>query len=349
MDKKATIHDIARELDLAASTVSRALNNHPRISKETKRAVNLTAKAFNYQPHRLAAALRNGKSNVIGVIIPTADRSFFGSIVRGIEEGLRKEGYQIMICQTYEDPSFEAAAVEVLLNSRVDGIIASLSKRTTNFDHFLKAKSKGIPIVLFDRSSDELDISHVIIDDFMGAFRAVDHLIQQGCRRIAHFTNFQKINIYKERLRGYREALEKNGIPFVPQLVIESDMQLEDGRLSMQTLLKGELMPDAVFSSSDLGAMGALQVLKENNIRVPDEVAIFGFSNEPFTSFSDPPISSVDQHCKRMGNAASEIFLEEIRRNATEKFIPRKVVFTPGLVIRGSSLKKETPILKTMP
>jgi LacI family transcriptional regulator len=340
MDKRATIHDIARELDIAASTVSRALNNHPRISQETKRAVNQAAKAFNYQPHRLAAALRNGKSHVIGVIIPTADRSFFGSIVRGIEEGLRKAGYQIMICQTYEDPTFEADAVEVLLNSRVDGIIASLSKRTVNFDHFIKVKNKGIPLVLFDRSSDELDVSHVIIDDFMGAYRAVDHLIQQGCRRIAHFTSIQKINIYKERFRGYREALEKNGIPFLPQLVVESDMQLEDGRSSMQTLLKGDIMPDAVFSSSDLGAMGALQVLKENKIRIPDEVAIFGFSNEPFTSFSDPPISSVDQHCQRMGNAASEVFLEEISRTTTEKFIPRKVVFTPELVIRGSSSRK---------
>jgi LacI family transcriptional regulator len=339
MDKKARIVDIARELDLAASTVSRALNNHPRISKETKKAVNLAAKAINYQPHRLAAALRNGKSNVIGVMIPTIDRNFFGSIVRGIEEELKKEGYQIMICQTYEDPSLEAAAIEVLLNLRVDGIIATLSKRTTNFDHFLKAKSKGIPVVLFDRSNDELDFSHVIIDDFMGAFRAVDHLVQQGCRRIAHFTNFQKINIYKERLRGYREALEKNGIPFLPQLVIESDMQLEDGRVSMQTLLEGNLLPDAVFSSSDLGAMGALQVLKENNIRVPEEVAIVGFSNEPFTSFSDPPISSVDQHCKRMGNAASEIFLEEIKQKSTTKFIPRKVVFMPELVIRRSSLR----------
>lgn len=341
MDKKATIHDIARELDLAASTVSRALNNHPRISAETKRAVNLAAKAVNYQPHRLAAALRNGKSNVIGVIIPSADRNFFGSIVRGIEEGLRKDGYQIMICQTHEDPALEAAAVEVLMNSRVDGIIATLSKRTTNFDHFLKAKSKGIHIVLFDRSNDELDVSHVIVDDFMGAFRAVDHLIQQGCRRIAHFTNIQKINIYKERLRGYRAALEKNGIPFLQELVIESDMQLEDGRASMQTLLTADVMPDAVFSSSDLGAMGALQILKENNIRVPEQVALIGFSNEPFTSFSDPPISSVEQHCKRMGNAASEIFLEEISRNSNEKFIPRKVVFMPELVIRGSSFREK--------
>ena len=339
MSKEARIVDIARKLGLATSTVSRALNNHPRISKKTKQAVKLEAKAFNYQPHRLAAALRNGKSNVIGVIIPTIDRNFFGSIVRAIEDELRKEGYQIMICQTYEDPSLEAAAIEVLMNLRVDGIIATLSKRTTNFDHFRKVKHKGIPVVLFDRANDELDFSHVIIDDFMGAFRAVDHLIRQGCKRIAHFTNVQKINIYKERLRGYRGALEKNGIPFLPELVVESDMQLADGRLSMQTLINGNILPDAVFSSSDLAAMGALQVLKENNIPVPEEVAIVGFGNEPFTSFSDPPISSVDQHCKRMGNTASEIFLEEIKRNSIEKFIPLKVVFTPELVIRRSSLR----------
>lgn len=339
MGKEARIVDIALKLGLATSTVSRALNNHPRISKKTKQAVKLEAKAFNYQPHRLAAALRHGKSNVIGVIVPTIDRNFFGSIVRAIEEGLRKEGYQIMICQTYDDPALEAAAIDVLLNLRVDGILATLSKRTTDFDHFRKAKHKGIPIVLFDRASDELDLSHVIIDDFVGAFRAVDHLIHQGCKRIAHFTNFQKINIYKERLRGYREALEKNRIPFLPELVIESDMQLEDGRQSMQTLINGGVLPDAIFSSSDLAAMGALQVLKENNIRVPQEIAIVGFANEPFTSFSDPPISSVDQHCKRIGSTASEIFLEEIRRSATEKFIPRKVVFTPELVIRKSSLR----------
>lgn len=340
MDKKARIIDIARELDLATSTVSRALNNHPRISKKTKKAVNLAAKAINYQPHRLAAALRNGKSNLIGVIIPTIDRVFFGSIVRGIEEELRKEGYQIMICQTYDDPALETAAIDVLLNLRVDGVIATLSKRTTKFEHFLKAKNQGIPIVLFDRSTDELDFSHVIIDDFMGAFRAVDHLAQQGCRRIAHFTNLQKINIYKERIRGYRAALEKNNIAFVPELLIESNLQLEDGRASMQKLLDENLLPDAIFSSSDLGAMGALQILKENNIRVPEQVAIVGFSNEPFTSFSDPPISSVDQHCKRMGNAASEIFLEEIKERSREKFIPRKVVFMPELVIRKSSLRK---------
>jgi LacI family transcriptional regulator len=338
--KKATIHDIAKELNITASTVSRALNDHPRISAHTKRAVIKIARELSYQPHNIAAALRNGKSNIIGVIIPMADRNFFGSIVRGIEEIANKANYQVMICQTYEDPDKEAAAVEALLNSRVDGIIASLSKKTINFDHFNKVIVEHIPLVLFDRSNDQLEISHVVIDDYQGAYKAVTHLIQQGCRRIAHFTNIQKINIYTERLRGYQAALLDNGLPFIPEMVIESDLQLEDGRRSMNKLLDMQLLPDAVFSASDLGAMGALQVLKEKEIKVPDQVALVGFSNEPFTMFSDPPLTSIDQHCKRMGNIASDIFLEEIKGNNGEKFIPKKIVLMPELVIRKSSLRK---------
>lgn len=337
--KKATIHDIAKELNVTASTVSRALNDHPRISAHTKRAVIRIARELSYQPHNIAAALRNGKSNIIGVIIPMADRNFFGSIVRGIEEIANKANYQVMICQTYEDPAKEAAAVEALLNSRVDGIIASLSKKTTTFDHFHKVINEHIPLILFDRSSDELEISHVVIDDYQGAYKATVHLIQQGYRRIAHFTNIQKINIYTERLRGYQGALQDYGLQFYPELVVESDLQLDDGRRSMQKLLTLSQLPDAVFSASDLGAMGALQVLKEQGIKVPEQVALVGFSNEPFTMFSDPPLTSVDQHCKRMGNIASDIFLDEIKGTNGEKFIPKKIVLMPELVVRKSSTR----------
>jgi LacI family transcriptional regulator len=343
--KKVTIHDLARELNIAASTVSRALNNSVRISEVTRKAVTKAAKDLGYQPHRIAAALRNGKSNIIGVIIPTADRNFFGAIVRGIEEIAMKANYQVMICQTYEDPIKEAAAVEVLLNSEVDGILATLSKRTLNFNHFYKAKSKAIPVILFDRSNDDLELSSVVIDDFLGGYKATEHLIQQGCHRIAHFTNFQKINIYKERLRGYRSALETYGLEYKDELVVESDMQLIDGRLSMEKLLTLSDVPDAIFSSSDLAAMGALQVLKEHKIKVPEQVAIVGFSNEPFTMFSDPPLSSVDQHCTRMGNTASEIFLEEVKASINDKFIPKKIELMPELIIRGSSLRIHQPVL----
>lgn len=337
---KTTIHDIARKLNITASTVSRALKDHPRISEETKRAVQKVAQKMNYQPNHIAAALRKGRSNIIGIIVPTADRSFFSSVIRGIEEIANRSRYNVMICQTYDIYEKEVHSVEALLNARVDGIIASHGKETVNFDHFNKIKDKGIPLILFDRVTEEVDVSNVLIDDFQGGFKATDHLIQQGCRKIAHFTNTRKIGIYKERLRGYREALDKHGIQFDASLVVESDMQLDGGRESMTRLLDGGNMPDAVFSSSAYGAMGALQILKERNIRVPDDVALVAFSNEPFTSFTEPALTTVEQHPMRMGNAAAEIFLHEISVGK-QKVFSQKIVLKPELIIRPSSLKKK--------
>lgn len=339
--QRTTVYDIARELNLTASTISRALNNHPAISDRTKKLVIRMSERLGYQPHRMAAALRNGKTKIIGVIVPAADRNFFASIVRGIEEKANEAKYQVIICQTYEDPAKEEAAIEALLNTGVDGIIASLSKRTEDFNHYTKVRSKGIPLILFDRTNDLLGVSHVVIDDYTVSYHAVTHLIDQGCKRIAHFTNVEKINIYKERLRGYITALQDHGLPFDARLVVESDLQMEDGRRSMKHLLAQDEMPDAVFSSSDLGAVGALQVLKENNIRVPDQVALVGFSNEPFTMFCDPPLSTVDQRCKQMGNIASEMFLDEVSLTGNIEFIPKKIVLMPELIIRQSSLRKD--------
>ena len=344
--ERITIHDIAKKLNITASTVSRALKDHPRISDETKKAVQKVASKLNYQPNHIAAALRNGKSNILGIIVPWADRNIFSSAIRGIEEIANGSNYNVMICQTYESQKKEAATVEALLNARVDGIIVSPAKNTLNFDHFYKVKEKGIPLILFDRSNDELEVSHVVIDDFLGAYKATEHLIQQGCKRIAHFTNTRKISIYKERLRGYREALISNGQAFDESLVMESDLQLDDGRNSMLQILKLKERPDAVFSASAYGMLGALQVLKENGIKVPEEVALIGFMNEPFTSYTEPSLSTVDQHSMRMGNAAAQIFLDEVsdgskKSDPTKKFIPQKIVLTPELIIRQSSLKKK--------
>ncbi len=340
MKKKYTIHDIAKKLNITASTVSRALNDHPRISEATKKSVHKTALKLNYQPNHIAAALRNGRSNIIGIIVPTIDRSFFASIVRGIEEIANASRYNVMICQTYDNYEKEIATVEALLNARVDGIIASYAKETKDFDHFLKVKEKGIPVILFDRSNDDLEVSQVVIDDYLGAYKATEHLIQQGCKRIGHFTNTLKISIYKERLRGYKEALLANGLPYDESLIVESDLQLEDGRNSMIKLLSLPKIPDGVFSASAYGIMGALQVLKEKGIKVPQDVALIGFTNETFTSFSEPALSTVEHHSMRMGNAAAEIFLEEISDDQ-KKFIPQKIVLKPELIIRQSSLRKK--------
>ena len=338
--EKTTIHDIAKKLNITASTVSRALNDNPRISEATKKAVQKTAQKLNYHPNQIAAALRNGRSNIIGIIVPTVDRSFFSSVVRGIEEIANQAKYNVMICQSYDDYEKEVATVEALLRSRVDGIIASFAKQTKDFDHFLKAKERGIPVILFDRSNDELELSHVVVDDYLGAFKATEHLIQQGCTRVAHLSGTQRISIYRDRLRGYKDALIAHGLPFVHSLVIESNLQLDDGRNSMTQLLKNKEIPDGVFSASAFGILGALQVLKEKNIKVPQDVALVGFSNEPYTSFTEPSITTVEQHSLRMGNAAAEIFLEEVL-DEDKKFIPQKIVLKPELIVRQSSMRKK--------
>lgn len=293
---------------------------------------------LNYQPNHIAAALRKGRSNILGIIVPTADRSFFSSVIRGVEEIANLSHYNVMICQTHDSFDKEVQTVEALLNARVDGIIASHGKETENFDHFLKIKERGIPLILFDRVSDEVEVSNVVIDDYLGGFKATEHLIEQGCRRIAHFTSTRKIAIYKERLRGYREALAKHGLAYDKSLVVESDMQLEGGRQSMLGLVSEGQLPDAVFSASAYGAMGALQVLKEHNIRVPDQVALVAFSNEPFTSFTDPALTTVEQHPLRMGNAAAEMFLKEI--SGSSDSVPRRIVLTPEIIVRPSSVRK---------
>ncbi|GAB3821996.1 hypothetical protein GCM10028895_25340 [Pontibacter rugosus] len=186
---KVTIHDIAEKLNITASTVSRALNNSPRISDITKKAVLKAAKQMNYQPNNIAAALRNGKSNIIGIIVPTADRAFFASVIRGIEEVANDYNYKVIISQSYDNYDKEVQTIDALFSARVDGIIASIGKNTEDFEHYRKAQERGFPLVLFDRTTDALEVSQVLIDDYWGAYKVVEHLIEQGCKRIAHFTN----------------------------------------------------------------------------------------------------------------------------------------------------------------
>lgn len=270
--ERATIHDIARTLNVTASTVSRALKDHPRISTETKAAVAKAATLLNYQPNHIASALRKGKSNIVGIIVPTVDRTFFSSVVRGIEEMVNTAGYNVMICQTYDSYEKEAATVEALLNARVDGVIASHAKETQDFSHFTKVKERGIPLIFFDRSKEDIGISHVVIDDYYGAYKATEHLIQQGCRRIAHFTNTRNISIYKERLRGYCDALMNNGIHPNDAYVVKSNLQLEDGRAGMENLLMLSVPPDAVFSASALGIMAHYRSARKNAFMFPNRL-----------------------------------------------------------------------------
>ncbi|SFB24463.1 LacI family DNA-binding transcriptional regulator [Algoriphagus aquimarinus] len=333
---RATIHDIALKLNITASTVSRALNDNPRISDATKKKVLKVAKQINYQPNHIASALRSGKSRLIGVIVPTANRNFFSSVIRGIEELANSLNYKIIISQSYDDFEKEVQTVEALLNARVDGIIASIAKTTENVDHFKKVLEKGIPLVLFDRITNALEVSQVVIDDHYGAYQTVDHLIKNGCKRIVHFTSNPRINIYHERRRGYEDALKDNGLEVDPNLIIFSNLQLEDGRRIMQEIIDSKIDFDGVFSSSDYSIMGALQVLKENGYKVPAQVKIAGFGNEPFTSFTEPPITTVDQKSIPMGKITAESFFELLNADSASS-VAKKTILKPELIIRKSS------------
>lgn len=344
--KKVTIRDIAKELDITASTVSRALRNHPRISTSTKKAVWEVADKLNYQPNNIAAALRKGKSNIIGAIVPTSDRSFFASVIRGIEEVIRDEGYNLIICQSDDQYSKEQANVEALLKIQVDGIIASVAKETTDFEHFKKVREQGVPLILYDRVNESLDVNAVVTNDYLGSYKAVSHLIEQGCKRIVHFAGKQHINIYQDRLKGYIDAQREHGIPIENDLIMEEDLifsmerVIELGETLADRLLELPKLPDAVFSASDFAAMGAMQVFKEKGIKIPDDVAFVGYSNDVSGSFIEPGLTTVDQHTKRMGNLAAQLFLEQINASR-EEFTPRKTLLNPKLVIRGSSMRKE--------
>lgn len=338
MIKKSTITDIAKELNITPSTVSRALNDHPRIGDETKRLVKEAAERVGYQVNGVASALRSGRTFTIGVIVPTADRSFFSSVVRGIEDVTNKAGYNLMICQSNDNYKAEIADVNALLRAQVDGLVLSFAKETIDFQHIERLKRRGVPVVLFDRVTYNIGISTVTIDDYRGAYRATEHLIEQGCRRIAVCTGvFQHLNIYKERLRGYRDALIAHNITIDENYICVNDLDIEGGRKSAAILMALPEPPDAIFCQSDFSAVGVMQFLKEKGLKIPKDIALIGFANEPFTSFIEPSLTTVDQHPVEMGKTAAKLFLEQIE-SENKDFTPKNITLNADLVVRQSSL-----------
>lgn len=337
MAEKATIYDIAKELNISAATVSRALNDNPKISQSTRKLVMETATRMNYKQNKLALALRSGKSNNIGVIVPRIDSNFFASTIRGIEEELYPHHYNIIICQTHEDEKREIENINTLLNSQVDGILMSVSNVSFENDQIMKrVLEKNIPLIFFDRKKNIDGISYAIIDDFKGGYLATKHLIDQGCTRIAHFKGDKSLEIFVNRFNGYKQALLDNGLPFDENYVIPTKSKVEAGSLAAETLLKLKNPPDALFSSSDFAALGAIQELKAQGIRIPEDFCVVGFGNEPFTKFMELSISTVDQSPLEMGKMAARVFLEQINNTENLK-IEKKVVLNPELQIRKSS------------
>ena len=334
--KKTTIHEIAKALNTTASTVSRALNNNPRISEETKNKVVKMAQKLGYEPNAMAASLRRGHSKIIGIIVPYADRIFFSSVIRGIEEEVKKSGYNVIICQSYEKLENEIEDVNALLSAQVAGVIISISRETNKYDHLNKVMNKDKPLVLFDRTTEAINTSSVAIDDFQGAYTSVNHLIQNGYKRIAFFSGNKNVSIFRERFRGYQAAMNDNKLAIPSDYIIEVPSEVEEGKAVTQELMALPNPPDAIFSCSDFSALGAMKWLTANNYKVPEQVGVVGFGNDPFTQYLEPTMSSVDQKSKDMGKTVAQVFLEQIEGKNS---IARKVLLSPELITRASSQK----------
>ena len=331
--------DLARELGVSMTTISRALSDHHSIGPATKQAVLKLAKKLNYQPNRLAAALRKGKSKLLGVIVPYIEGRFFASVVHGIETAASRAGYSVIICQSNEDVVQERKNLETLLSAQVAGILVSVSRTTLDFRHFDKARKYGVPLVFFDRIPEGDDVNAVVLNDQAGGYQATRHLLEQGCRRIAHLAGAQHLNIYKNRRQGYLDALQSYGIAPDEALIIDSDMTVEGGQESMAKLLALPNPPDAVFSAGDSAILGALQLLRSRGLRVPQDMALAGYSNEALTLVAEPNLTSVDQRCEEMGQAAFRLFTDLVEAEGAA-FSQRQVMLQPQLFVRASSLQK---------
>jgi len=337
MDKKTTIYDIAKKLDITAATVSRALNDNPKISTSTRELVKKVALEMNYKQNKVAKALKSGKSYNIGVIIPQIDRNFFGSVIRGIEEEVSQLGYHVIICQTQEDVNIERESIDTLINAQVDGILLSTTSKSDKLS-FSKIIKKGIPLVFFDRRIKIRGVSSVTINDFEAGYKSTQHLIDMGYNRIAHLRGDYSVEIFKQRYLGYKQAIIDAGLELREEYIIQTKSDLDAGVKAAKTLLSLKNRPDAIFSSSDFAAIGALKEINSQGIKIPEEIGIVGFSNEPFTKFLELSMSTVDQSPIKMGKIAAKVLMERMTSDADIK-TEKNVVLEPELIIRKSSSK----------
>jgi DNA-binding LacI/PurR family transcriptional regulator len=332
----ATIKDLARELKLSPSTVSRALRNHPDISPKTKKRVAMLADKLDYHPDSIAQSLQTKKTKTIGVIVPEIKQPFFASAINGIEELAYAAGYTIIVCQSNETADREVLVTRSLGSHRVAGLLVSLSRSTENLDHFKILQRRGVPIVFFDRVSHDIEASKVVVDDYKGAFDVVEHLIKSGYQRIAHLAGPKNLSISKFRLKGYMDALQQGNLSFNASMVIYGGLDDTDGIIGFQKLLNLKPLPDAIFAVNDPVATGAFVMIKEHGMKIPDDIALAGFSNTYMTSLLDPPLTTVEQPSYEIGKTAAQLLMEQINSN-NEKFSPKFVVLKTHLIVRGST------------
>ena len=333
-----TMKDIARELGISVATVSRALSDSPRISEERRRQIQVYAREHNFTPNVLAESLRHSRvkpMKIIGVIVPELVHYYFASVLKGIEEEAEQHGYRIMVAQSGENYEREVRLCQSFYENKVCGIIVSQAKDTQHYEHFQRLIDAGVPLVFYDRICTGVNASRVVVDDYMGAFNAVTHLIETGCRRIAYFGSQMNLEISKNRFNGYKDALLKNRLPYDEQLTRVCDNR-QDAEMITPTLFDGDYYPDAFFAVNDDTAIGILYTVKRMGLRVPEDISICGFTNGYRSLACDPMLTTVEQRGRRVGEEAAEILINKVEGLSPFAKVEKRVVRT-RLVVRGTT------------
>ncbi|RRN78141.1 LacI family transcriptional regulator [Pseudoxanthomonas sp. SGD-10] len=339
--KEVTIYDIAKKLNISATTVSRGLKDHPAINKDTKQKIFDLAKELGYQTNKFASNLRKQKTHTIGVIVPRLNSLFMSSVLSGIEKVANNAGYNLIITQSFETEEKEKTNAHTMFNSRVDGLIVSLAYDTKKYTHFDPFIRKKIPLIFFDRVAEDTPATKVLIDNFNAGFLATSHLIEQGCKNILHITGNLHRNVYKDRFGGYKKALEDNGLTYNPDLLIVNDLS-EQAIFDCLTndILKRKKLPDGLFVANDASAAFALTIFKDAGLKVPEDIAIVGFNNDLISRVTEPAISTVNYPGAEMGETLARIIINHLDGNGNLNFT-NTVILNTELIVRGSSLKKK--------
>lgn len=335
---QVTMKEIAKKLGVSVSTVSRAMKDSPELHPDTKKRIVEMAKSMNYQYNLLAQSLRISRSKVLGVIVPELTSHFFSSNISGIQDTAYKRGYNIMICQSNESFEQEKANIKTLVSSQVDGLLISLSRETKTYEHLQDIYDRGIPFIMFDRVTEEIPVSKITVDDAHGAYLVVKHLLDQGCRKIAYFSGPEDLYISKKRKEGYLEALAEYGIPEKDSKVYFTDLTPEMNRKVTLEMLESGDLPDAIFAMIDPVAVEVMIVLKEKGIKIPDQIALAGFTNNPTSAVVEPSLTTVSQPGYEMGQLAANHLLDQLEEIVSDD--PQSFVLLTTLVPRNSSKKK---------
>jgi len=332
-----TIIDIAKVIGISVSTVSRALKDHPDISEQTKNAVRQIAEELNYRPNTLAQSLSKRESRTIGVIIPDIETYFFSSILTGIQTVASAAGYKVMISQSKESHKTEVANTHAFMTNWVDGLMICHSKETKTFEHIKIHLKSGIPIVHFDRVCEELETSKVLLDDINGAFMVTEHLISQGCKRIVLISGPKHLYVSKKRQEGYLKALQKHDIEFDPSLICNTDLTIKSILETVDVMLENDKPVDAFFSISDIGAIKIIVHLKSKGIKIPDQICVAGFGNEPMGEIIEPGLTSFNPQTYKIGETVAHLFFDHLIEG--ENHIVKTKIVKGNLIIRESTLK----------